>query len=143
MKVTKERVLQDVRVFLGERWNNSVPYILAQVFTKIADDTSLFKDSSDDVSDSIAQTYSAVADGLTLSLWICPDMAFIHVLKIKTNNSLGPNSVSLAKITLTRASLNVEVLLKEEGILDFDSQTIGLIGRITKEIVTIRKKAST
>jgi|GEM_PF-2272314 len=143
MKVTKERVLQDVKIFLGEKWNNSIPYILAQVFTKFADDASVLKDSSDGVSDSVARTYSATANGLTLSLWICSDMAFIHILKIRTDNSLGPNSVSLAKIALTRASLNVEVLLEEEGILDFDSQIINLLGKVTKEIVTIRKQTST
>ncbi|MEW6617066.1 MAG: hypothetical protein AB1333_01450 [Patescibacteria group bacterium] len=142
MNISKEQIRENIKKFLGVESTGSIPCILSEVFLKFADDGSLMTRNMDnEVPNSIVETYTGTVDNMPFSLVVYKDMAFINVLKEKTDKS-SPYSVSLAKITLTRASFQVEVLLKEEGICEFEPSIAGLLGRITKEIVSIRKKAS-
>ena len=143
MIVTKEHVRKNIQKFLGEKYAGSVPYILSEVFLKFADNGSIISLAMDsEVPNSTVETYVGTVDDITVSLVVYTDMAFINVLKDRGVNNQFSYHTSLAKITLTRATLQIEVLLKEDGILDFDLPVVSLIGKMSKEIVQVRKKAS-
>ncbi len=143
MIVTKEHVRKNIQKFLGEKYAGSVPYILSEVFLRFADDRSIIARAMDsEVPNSTVETYVGTVDDITVSLVVYTDMAFINILKDRGIDNPFPYRTSLAKITLTRATFQIEVLLKEDGILDFDLPVVQLIGKMAKEIVQVRKKAS-
>jgi len=142
MNISKEQVRENIQKFLGEKPAGSIPCILSEVFLKFADEGSLMTRNMDnEVPNSIVETYIGTVDDMPFSLVVYRDMAFINILKEKTDKPF-PYSVSLARITLTRASFQVEVSLKEEGICEFEPSIASLLGRITKEIAKIRKAST-